>query len=164
MKNFNWTMFTRRIAVKSDISTIYAAWTKSSEIEKWFLSNADYFDTKNKLADRNKHIQKNYTYEWSWYLWEGIEKGKITDANGMDFLQFTFADKCIVEIKLSKSGDFTIVELVQDNIPTDDDSKVNVRLGCHTGWSFYMVNLKSVYEGGLDLRNKNTNLTGMINS
>ena len=97
-------------------------------------------------------------------MWEGTEKGKITDANGTDFIQFTFADKCIVQIKLSESGDFTIVELIQDHIPTDDASKVNVRLGCDTGWSFYLVNLKSVYEGGLDLRNKNINLKGMINS
>ncbi len=164
MKNFNWTMFTRKIAVKSEISTMYSAWTKASEIEKWFLSNADYFDNKNNLVDKNEYLQKNYTYEWSWYLWEGIEKGKITYANGTDFIQFTFADKCIVEIKLSNLGEYTIVELIQYNIPTDDESKVNIRLGCHTGWSFYLVNLKSVYEGGLDLRNKDVDLKGMTNS
>lgn len=164
MKNFNWTMFTRKIAVKSEMSAMYAAWARTSEIEKWFLSNAVYFDTKNNLVDKNKYLQKNYTYEWSWHLWEGVEKGQITDANGTDFIQFTFADKCIVEIKLSNLGEYTIVELIQYNIPTDDESKVNIRLGCHTGWSFYLVNLKSVYEGGLDLRNKDVDLKGMTNS
>ena len=164
MKNFNWTQFSRKIAVKSDISRMYAAWTKSSEIEKWFLSNADYFDKDNEIIDKDHHVHKNYTYEWSWFLCDGIEKGKITNANGIDLIQFTFADNCNVKIKLSEKDNFIIVELIQDQIPTDDDSKVNVRLGCHTGWSFYLVNLKSVYEGGLDLRNKNGNLKGMINS
>ena len=164
MKNFDWTKFSIKIAVKSDLKTMYAAWTKSSEIEKWFLSNADYFDADNQLAGKNNYVHEGYAYEWSWYLWEGIEKGKITGANGTDFIRFTFADQCIVEIKLSKSGDFTLVELTQNHIPIDDDSKINVRLGCHTGWSFYLVNLKSVYECGLDLRNKNADLTGMINS
>jgi hypothetical protein len=55
-----------------------------------------------------------------------------------------------------------IVELTQKDIPTDDASKQNIRLGCHTGWSFFLVNLKSVYEGGLDLRNKDSNFKGMI--
>ena len=164
MKNFDWTTFTRKIAVKSDLITMYNAWTKASEIEKWFLSNADYFDKSNSLIPKENHIQKNYTYEWSWYLWQGVEKGEITDVNGKDLIQFSFADECIVEIKLNQLNEFIIVELTQKNIPTDDESKVNVRLGCHTGWSFYMVNLKSVYEGGLDLRNKNIELKEVLNS
>lgn len=57
-----------------------------------------------------------------------------------------------------------IVTLTQHSIPTDDKNKKDTRIGCHTGWSFFLVNLKSVYEGGLDLRNKNNDLNGMINS
>ena len=52
----------------------------------------------------------------------------------------------------------------RSNIPTDDKSKKDIRLGCYEGWSFYMVNLKSIYEGGLDLRNMNDQLKGVINS
>jgi len=57
-----------------------------------------------------------------------------------------------------------VVELTQKNIPTDDHSKQNIRLGCDTGWSFFLVNLKSVYESAHDLRNKNEKLKGMINA
>ncbi len=57
-----------------------------------------------------------------------------------------------------------MVELTQKNIPTDDESKQDIRLGCDSGWSFFLVNLKSIYEGGLDLRNKNADLKRMINS
>ena len=32
----DWTSFTSSIAVKSDLETIYNAWTKSSEIENGF--------------------------------------------------------------------------------------------------------------------------------
>ena len=52
----------------------------------------------------------------------------------------------------------------QKDIPTDDESKQGIRLGCHSGWSFYLVNLKSVYEGGLDLRNKDDALGVMVNN
>ena len=56
-----------------------------------------------------------------------------------------------------------LVNLTQKNIPTDDFSKINIRLGCDSGWSFFLVNLKSVYEGGLDLREKNERQKGMVN-
>lgn len=164
MKNFDWTTFTRRIAVKSTLAEMYAAWTKATEIEKWFLSNATYFDAAKNPVDKNTSIEKGYSYEWSWYLYDEVEKGTITDTNGHDFIQFSFAGDCLVDIKLSTQDDYIIVELTQKNIPTDDSSKENIRLGCASGWSFFLVNLKSVYEGGLDLRNKNPELKKLINN
>lgn len=164
MKNFDWTTFTRKIAIKAEISDIYSAWTKASEIEKWFLSKAIFIDINQRLINREDQVKKGYTYEWNWFLYATTEHGKITDTNEKDFLQFTFAGDCLVDIKLSTQNDSVIVELTQKNIPLDDNSKQGIRLGCDSGWSFFLVNLKSVYEGGLDLRNKDNNLIGMVNS
>jgi len=164
MENFNWTTFTKRIAVKARLSDIYDAWTKPSDIEKWFLSNANYYDENTNPIERESNIKKDHSYEWSWYLYDIVEKGIITEANGKDFLQFTFAGACIVDIKLIQQMEYVVVELTQKNIPDDDESKQNIRLGCDSGWSFFLVNLKSVYEGGLDLRNKNADLKVMLNN
>lgn len=164
MTNFDWTKFTRKIAIKANITDIYNAWTKASEIEKWFLSKAIFFDPNKIPISHEEPIQKGFTYEWNWYLFDTTESGKITEANGHDFIQFTFAGECLVDVKLANQDDYVIVELTQKNIPTDDSSKQGIRLGCDTGWSFFLVNLKSVYEGGLDLRNMDTNLKGMLNN
>ena len=164
MKDFNWTTFTIKIAVKASLIDIYNAWSKPVAIEQWFLSKAEYFDADNNLINRDSNVEKGYTYKWSWYLYDIVEDGKITEANGKDFFQFTFAGECLVDIRLTTQGEYTVVELTQKNIPTDDDSKQNIRLGCHSGWSFYLVNLKSFYEGGADLRNKNPDLKGMLNN
>lgn len=164
MENFDWTKFTRKIAVKATLSEIYNAWTKASEIEKWFLSNARFYDLNGNLIKKDVPAEQGNSYEWEWFLYDGIEKGKITEANGKDFLQFTFAGNCLVDIKLTQENDYVFVELTHKDIPTDENSKRNIRLGCHTGWSFYLVNLKSVYEGGLDLRNKDENLYPMVNN
>ena len=56
------------------------------------------------------------------------------------------------------------MEFTQSEIPIDDNSKENIRLGCAFGWTFYLLNLKSVLEGGLDLRNKDSELNGVINN
>ena len=106
----------------------------------------------------------SHTYAWQWHTYDLTEHGKINQANGTDFFQFTFAGDCLVDVKLQPYKDQTLVELTQQNIPTDDNSKREYRLGCHDGWSFFLVNLKSVYEGGLDLRNMDGELKSVVNS
>ena len=164
MTNFDWTTFTRKIAIKANLIDIYNAWTKASEIERWFLSKAIFIDTNKTPISEDKPIEKGFTYKWNWFLYDITEHGKITGTNGIDFIQFTFAGNCLVDIKLSSQDDYVIVELTQKNIPIDDNSKLGIRLGCDSGWSFFLVNLKSVYEGGIDLRNKDTSLKGMLNN
>lgn len=164
MDNFNWESFTRKIAIKANIQELYNAWTIPQEIEKWFLLKAVYEKPTGVIVDRDENVQQNDSYAWSWYLYDVVEKGKIIQANGKDLLQFTFAGDCLVEVTFTQNPEEVIVTLAQSNIPTDDQSKKNIRLGCDSGWSFYLVNLKSVYEGGIDLRNKNEALKGMLNN
>lgn len=164
MQNFDWTSFTLRIAVKASIETIYAAWTSSIEIEKWFLSKAEFNSNTGENINENSPVKQNFTYKWTWFLYEETETGKITQANGKDTFEFTFAGDCVVNINLITENEHTVVTLTQYNIPTDESSKRNIRLGCHNGWSFYLINLKSVYEGGLDLRNKDNRFKPMVNN
>ena len=164
MENFDWTSFTKKIAVKAALSDIYYAWTMAGELEKWFLEKVSFFDTSQKPLSKDQNVSDGYTYEWLWYLYKDTMSGKIISANGKDQLQFTFEGNCLVDIKLSESKGYTIVELRHHNIPTDDYSKQYIRLGCANGWHFYLTNLKSVYEGGLDLRNRDENLNPMINN
>lgn len=164
MNDFVWESFTKKIAVKASISDLYDAWTIPQEIEKWFLSKAVFHKPDGEQLPHHSNFEQNDTYQWSWYLFGSVENGKIIQANGTDLIQFSFAGNCLVEVKLTPFHDDVIVELTQSNIPTDDQSKKGIRLGCDSGWSFFLVNLKSVYEGGLDLRNKNESLKGMLNN
>lgn len=159
----DWTSFAVNIAVKSTLSVIYDAWTKSSEIEKWFLETCTYIDESNKTLKSDINIEPKDVYEWTWYLYEIVEKGKITQANGKDHFQFTFAGDCLVDIHLKEIGENILVTLKQSNIPTDEKSKFNIRIGCLQGWTFYLLNLKSFYETGYDLRNKDPELKGVNN-
>ena len=164
MKHFDWTAFSLKILVKAKLSTVYDAWTKSGETERWFLKKANYLNKERKAIEKNAAVEIGNLYEWSWYLHDVVERGRVLEANGKDHFQFTFAGDCIVDIKLSEKDGSVLVELSQKDIPTDEDSKKEIRLGCHDGWSFYLVNLKSVCEGGLDLRNKNEMYKPMVNN
>lgn len=150
--------------MKSSLEKMYNAWTKSLEIEKWFLKKCEYHNANDQLLSSDLAVEKGSVYHWSWYLFDQTESGKILEANGKDLFQFTFAGDCIVDVKLKEENEHVIVELTQKNIPLDEDSRKNIRLGCDSGWSFFLVNLKSYYENEIDLRNKNEELKGMLNN
>jgi uncharacterized protein YndB with AHSA1/START domain len=165
MKNFDWTSFSMKILVKAKLSEVYDAWTKVEKIEKWFVSKSVFYDASRNPIDRSASVEKGYRYQWNWFLYDAVENGRFIAANGKDLIQFTFAGDCIVEVKLSeKENGWVLVELSQKDIPADEDSKKEIRLGCYSGWSFYLVNLKSICEGGLDLRNKNILYKPMVNN
>lgn len=163
MSRIDWTSLTVRIPVKARIKDLYNAWTRPSELEEWFLRKAAYKSVDKKPLRPSASATKGCTFEWEWYGYDGVEKGVVKQANGKDHVQFTFANS-LVDVRLRQVGKEVIVELVQSGIPTDPASKKNIRIGCHVGWTFWMANLKSVYEGGVNLRNTNEELIGMVNN
>jgi len=143
---------------------VYNAWSKASELERWFLKKASHSNQEKKPIPQNEPLQTGYFYSWSWFLSEPVENGKVLQANGTNHFQFTFAGDCIVDVKLSEKLEYTQVELHMYNIPVDELSKEEIRLNCQSGWAFYLVNLKSIYEGGIDLRNKDERFNPMVNN
>lgn len=164
MNNFDWTSFTKRIAVKAALADIYKAWTVPADLEEWFLERADFRTASGAPPERNQPVPGGTQYDWYWYLDNNPLQGKILEANGKDFIQFTFEGNSLVDVSLSTLDEYVLIELRHYNIPLDDHSKQYIRLGCSSGWAFYLHNLKSVYEGGIDLRNKDPKLGVMINN
>ena len=164
MENFDWTSFTKRIAVRSTLPEIYDAWTKGAELEKWFLKKVEFFCSDSSVCDPANNVDEDVQYSWYWYGYDDPMKGQITQVNGKDFVQFTFEGECLVDVSLEKVDEYVVVTLKQHNIPLDDKSKQFVRLGCTNGWTFYLSNLKSIYEGGIDLRNKEEKFPPMVNN
>jgi len=165
MKDYNWKAFEKRVLIDAKLEDIYDAWTKSIELEKWFLKKAIF----NNIASGEKvSVQENISaevnYLWTWYAQNHSESGKVLKTNSKDYLEFTFTGNCIVKITLSPFNSKTMVTLVQEDIPDNDESRLNIRLGCAFGWTFYLLNLKSHLEGGIDLRNKEDGLINVINN
>jgi hypothetical protein len=104
----------------------------------------------------------HYAWYWHGYPDEVVEKGKIIAANGRDHFAFSFSMGCPVSITLYREFDETIVELVESDLPTDEETMLRHYIGDSKGWIFYLTNLKSVLEGGLDLRNRKAELTNVI--
>jgi uncharacterized protein YndB with AHSA1/START domain len=156
MTDSRWTSFKVTGDYNTDIRSLYEAWATTAGLEKWFLRRADFFTIPRRLREPNEFITKEDVYEWYWYGFDdnAFEKGMILEANGTDLIKFSFSAGSIVTINISSRNGVSIVELTQENIPIENDPSKNLFVKCQTGWTFYMANLKSVIEGGVDLRNK----------
>lgn len=100
MKNFDWTSYTKKIAIRADLQSIYDAWTKSYEIEKWFLKKASFYDKDQKMLEQNVNVSFDCRYEWQWHLYDEPVKGTIIDENGKDHVRFTFEGESMVDVNL----------------------------------------------------------------
>jgi uncharacterized protein YndB with AHSA1/START domain len=169
MAEYDWTRFTLRINIDANPEALYKAWVTRRNIESWFLRLGEY-SRNNVLLDPDEQVQRGDRYKWQWFGYPDsvVEYGEVLQANGKDFFEFTFGGTAGMPMQVSvafrKEESETIVELTQYNIAVDDRSKSNFHVGCMQGWTFYLANLKSLMEGGIDLRNRNEKLKRMMNS
>ncbi len=161
-----WNHFKLRINVNASIGEVYKAWTTQAGLESWFLRKALFAGSDGKNREPNTPVAEGDSYTWYWHGYPDsvLEKGKVLKANGKDHFVFTFSMNCPVTISIYQEAGETMVELVESELPTDLETIRKHFVGDSGGWVFYLANLKSVLEGGLDLRNKKLELTNVINS
>lgn len=156
----NWNEFTVRGSFKASAEEVYRRWATQEGIESWFLRSSVFKNEAGQERGRNDFAQAGDHFAWLWHGYDDdvVEHRSVLAANGKDFFQFTFTGDCVVSVSIQERSGLTIVELKQDLIPDDDNSETNLFVHCQVGWTFYLANLKSVLEGGVDLRNKDTTL------
>ncbi|MGW8315252.1 MAG: SRPBCC family protein [Bacteroidales bacterium] len=152
----DWSRFTKRIIIEKPVSIIYDCWATGDQMEKWFLEKAVFIGPGNKRRKGDEHTRAGDTFEWKWNNWDVAETGTILSANEIDGLSFTFGKGGKVYLELRDQKGATEVILTQTEIPTDEESKKEIYVGCATGWTFWMANLKAYLEHGITL-----NATGL---
>lgn len=164
--SYNWNRFMVRININAPLQKLYDAWATQSGMEHWFLRVSEYKNADGDIRHPLEHAETGDTYKWHWHGWtdETVEYGKILAANGSDFFKFSFGKAGDCSVKVFRDMGENFVEITQENIPDDEHGRYTWHLGCKTGWTFYLANMKSFFEGGVDLRNKNVLFQGLINA
>ncbi len=166
---YDWTKFTKRILIDTTLEQAYFSFASRKGMESWFLRLCEYKRNDINLNPEELAIAGDI-YKFLWHGWPDstVENGSIILADGCKNFGFTFngngANSMEVFIELSEMNTGCMVALTQINIPNDIDSMAHWHLGCLEGWTFYLTNLKSILEGGIDLRNKNSAINGVINA
>jgi Uncharacterized conserved protein len=163
---YNWKEFTRRVPVKAPAKAIYEAWTTQQGLESWFLRLAQFTKADGSQRPKNSPVEAGDHYQWLWHGYDDsvVEKKEILSVNGWDKLSFRFSGDCEVTVTIKQEVGENICELVQRMPMEDEVEQQYFFIECGKGWTFYLANLKSILEGGPDLRNRNVNLQQMINA
>jgi uncharacterized protein YndB with AHSA1/START domain len=166
MWNGKLTRFVKRISIHTSPEQVYKAWSTQQGLESWFLRRAEFTRPDGRLKDRFEPIEKDDQYLWIWHGYgdDVYEQRKIIESNGTNSICFEFTGNSIVTVNARTERGETICELIQERIPYADDITDHLYILCGEGWTFYLTNLKSILEGGIDLRNKNMDLTKLVNA
>jgi len=166
---FDWAQFQLGIFVKARPEELYALWTTGHGLGRWFLRTAEFAPATGP-APRGKraklspfpegHVRAEEEacragdlYRWEWYYDGGITgEGRVTQMRPPTRFGVTFGNEMEVEIGIRKQGPWCELSLRQFKIPDTPQGRWSLHMGCRVGWTFFLTNLKSVAEGGPDLR------------
>lgn len=159
---FAWDTLSLAIFVDAPLDVVDWHWATEAGITRWFIVDASYRSpgTEAPRAPTDR-IQAGDRYVWTWN--NGVEEqGTVEFCESEGHYVFTFGEGTRVDVRLSDQAGRTLVELTQSTEAIDDE-RYAVYRDCLQGWTFYLANLKSMMEGGIDLRESNPNRTGLVN-
>ena len=161
---YDFSQFKLRVNIKTSIENAYQAWATSAGLKSWFLGRAVLTEENGRVrpGDELARAGDEYAFFFTNYPESVGIKGKILKVNDKNLFSFSFANGIPVTITIYAEGGETIVELIESNLPTDEGSVNKQFVSDSKGWVFYLTNLKSVLEGGLDLRNTNVEIKNVI--
>jgi uncharacterized protein YndB with AHSA1/START domain len=154
MSAYDWSRFEIFFYIPKPVETLFARWTTSGGLESFFIRQARLRSADGRLRGASEPAEAGDRYEWDW--WHPFSSSGRVEAvdPGAGKLSFTFGKTCRVDVTLSPADGTTLLHLVQRGIPLDEESRAHVHLDCRGGWIHFLMNLKSVLEHGIDLREK----------
>ena len=128
------------------------------------MKKALYESENGGIRSPKETIKTGDNYTWEFYSGL-IMKGKILDVQENYSFKFTFGKKepdsdenVIVNVTFKEKIGLTVIELEQNNIADNEYGNVTYNLSCMVGWSYYLTNLRSIFESGYDFREKDQKL------
>ncbi|MEE8576388.1 MAG: SRPBCC domain-containing protein [candidate division Zixibacteria bacterium] len=148
---YDWSQFTVHIYCKRSVEETFRCWATSDGLESFFVQSAELTDSHGNHRDGKAPAQLGDRYRFKW-IHDYDLSGQILLVDLGRKLKFSFSEM-EVTVTISPDGDRSLVRLHQTKIPAETDSeKAANHLNCRSCWVFFLSNLKSVLEYGVDLR------------
>lgn len=151
MDHFDWNKLSRTIYLNEDFSRVYQMIGTPAGLTEWFLGRTEFTNGNGYTRLPNELVQTGDEYLWEWLAVELELKGKMEEVDGKSMVRFTFGKAGVVTISLTRKNERTRLELSQVGHP-DQEYDRKAQANCFACWTFFLTNLKSVVEHGIDLR------------
>ena len=132
--------------IKAPISEVFDAISDSQTLARWFLKSAEI-----------EH-KKGGKYSFAWLGVDFKQDGNVLDFKEDKKLVIDWAsagEDSVVTFTTKKEGADTLLTLVHSGFRDNERRYMSL-----AGWTYYLMNLKSVLENGKDLRHKKDNIMG----
>ena len=139
--------FTGRIYVRAHTARVFEAWATGPGLTRWLLSSAEFRAPGEATGRPDAVARSGDDFRWTWQAAGRTVEGRVLAADWPGKLELAFDPGGPCRVSLAAEGDGTVVELA--HLGLDDPA---ARLDWSTAWTFFLTNLKSVLEGGADLR------------
>jgi uncharacterized protein YndB with AHSA1/START domain len=157
-----WKRLVQRIDVSAPMESVYAAWATAEGVTGWSSMEAVLIDREGNERAPGSSAAIGDRFRFAWHTGH-TEEGEFLEANGIDHLHYTMGKDIEVDVKLEKMEDGSVMVTMEQTQDRTDDENLLILLGFNQGWAFYLANLKSVLEGGLDLRNYTHDIEHRLN-
>jgi uncharacterized protein YndB with AHSA1/START domain/uncharacterized protein YciI len=175
----DWQGFTQAIHVRAQPSAVWRAVATCDGLERWFLARAEAWTSDGRDWPRDRMLEAPARLRMTWTAvgtpdargacapTESSEDNGVESAEPpMRIRMGWYAGKGWIEFRIVPHvhAGMTTVELEQRMHPTSDFKVLeSAYVGCREGWAFYLANLKSVLEHGMDLRDRSPGRAGLVN-
>jgi len=149
---------TARIHVKASPPRVFEAWATAGGLARWLVGSAAFCPPGEPAPRADGTARAGDTFSWVWRAGGRAAEGTLTEAAWPERLCFRFAAAGRCEVALRAEADGTMVELLHRGIP---DAETHA--ACCGAWAFRLTNLKSVLEGGADLRETDASRGAVVN-
>lgn len=174
----DWLGFTQAVHVHASQAAVWRLISTCEGLERWFLTRAEAFTSDGRPWPRDRVLEPEQKLRLVWKTpgecdargacvpTEVKEDDVVLAVEAPQRLRISwYQDRGWVDIRLLPRRDGRLtVELQQRMHHTRDFPFLErVYVGCRQGWTFFLANLKSVAEGGADLREQAPDRNDLIN-
>ncbi len=161
MSEYDWSRFQVHMYFGADVETVYAAWATADGMNSFFSEQMQYTDSSGRARSATEHAHSGDGYAMRWHHGHELN-GRVIAAESPHRFAFTFGEVMTVEVSLTAENGRTHLELVQEQIPIDEDDRARQHLNCRCCWVYYLTNLKAALEHGIDVRETNAETADCI--
>ena len=144
---YDWTRFSITFFYYAPRERVFAAWATPRGLESFFVRSARFSG-----RGPDDLVVAGDRYEWA-YVQDYAHGGEVLEVVPGESVAYTFGSMR-VDVTVKETGDGVRVDLVQSNIPDTEEGRPKSHLNCRSCWLFFMTNLKSILEHGIDLRDR----------
>ena len=150
---YDWTQFDLYHYYPAPLEKVWHAWATPEGLCSFFVETCTGFDTEGNAHTPQSAFVPGGSYKWKWRH-DFAGEGSIFTVEPMSHLAFSFGAAMRVDVHLQDVGSSVRVHLHQSQIPDSEEGHVIGHMNCRSCWIFFMTNLVSVLQNGIDLRHE----------